>query len=300
MIRDNLPLALEDTKLFNIVNSSVFADEKSLFCEEITSQNKISEYISFILSSYEEEEKEGKEIKDPTTLLNEAGYDFYVCDTVADVEKFKKYYKSGEELCTFNNIEWRLSNYYIFWIISKNIKSITHKGNDRKRQDDYGISCCSIQISKKNNIISIKNRYNHKVSNCDATFGNNLDNIIDGLSKSFNKFFDFKIKKNNNFEMDGRLVRNGKIIKYNYEINAIYYGINKYIKNWELIILNKDNQILIDYYLIDLKLNKIIKIDEMLQDDFFNLKFSKIVVMKNKNNNFENEKDEKDVLKIFI
>jgi hypothetical protein len=108
------------------------------------------------------------------------GYDFYICKTKQDVLQFKKYYKSTEVICTYNNIEHRLNNYHIFWIIKKDIALIEHKGNNRNRQDEYGTSCCSIQINKNNNSdLSIKNRYNHQVSSCDATFSNNLDNIAE-------------------------------------------------------------------------------------------------------------------------
>jgi len=39
----------------------------------------------------------------------------------------------------------------------------------------------SVQIGKRGGDISIKNRYNHSVNNPDATFGNDLNSIVDGL-----------------------------------------------------------------------------------------------------------------------
>ena len=35
--------------------------------------------------------------------LDEAGYILYECKTDADIQKFKKYYKKDEELCTFGD-----------------------------------------------------------------------------------------------------------------------------------------------------------------------------------------------------
>jgi hypothetical protein len=43
------------------------------------------------------------------------------------VLQFKKYYKSEEELCTFNNPGERLKKNHVFWIIKKNIDEINHQ-----------------------------------------------------------------------------------------------------------------------------------------------------------------------------
>ena len=54
------------------------------------------------------------------------------------------------------------------------------------RQDEYGTSVISIQFDRDDtHTLSIKNRYNHKVEKPDATFSNNLNNIVAGLTKSF-------------------------------------------------------------------------------------------------------------------
>ena len=65
-----------------------------------------------------------------------------------------------------------------------------------EREDEYGTSVISIQVTKGDkSFISIKNRYNHSVSNPDATFGNNLDNIAPGLTKAFCSLYDITIDR---------------------------------------------------------------------------------------------------------
>lgn len=300
MMRDLFPLSFENENLNKILDEIVFDDEKSIFIDILyKDETKILEFKNFIYSKIDIEKKETEVKESVKDLLEQAWYDFYICETKEDVEQFKKYYKKGEELCTFNNINSRLSNYYIFWIVKKDINNISHQWNEKTRQDLYGTSCCSIQINKKNNSdISIKNRYNHSVNNPDATFSNNLDNIIEGLSEAFKNEFhlDF-IQQKQAFELDKFIFKNWKLMLFNYEINNIYYWINKIFKDWEFIIYDTNEYILIDYYLIDLKDKKIIQIDNEITDDFYNLKFNKIII-KNKKE-FDKDEDIKDTLIIY-
>ena len=299
MMRDNFPLSFENENLNKLLNEIVYDDEKTIFVKKLQEENKIMEFKNFIYSLIWE--LETKEVdKNSQDLLDLVWYDFYVCKTKEDVEKFKKYYKEWEILCTFNSILERLNHYHIFWIVKKDIDNIVHQWANRNRQDIYWTSCCSIQINKNNNNdISIKNRYNHWVKNCDATFSNNLDNIVEWLTQALNKEFKLKtIKSENSFELWNFIFKNDKFLFYNYEINNIYYWINKIFKNGELKIYNPDNYILLDYYLINIKEKKIEIIDNQLQDDFFNFKFKKIIVKKEKDV-FKEDEDVEDTLIIY-
>lgn len=86
---------------------------------------------------------------------------------------------------------------HVFFAIKTNVDSIQRKHFlNPERQDEYGTSVISIQFTKDESCtLSIKNRYNHRVINCDATFSNNLDNIIPGLTRSFEKYYGLKQKK---------------------------------------------------------------------------------------------------------
>lgn len=301
MMRDLFPASFENEKLNEILNKIVFDDEKTIFIEKLKEEKKETEFKTFIYSLIDIEKEEEVSTKSIKELLDEAWYNFFICKTKEDVLRFKKYYKENELLCTFNNIEGRLNNYNIFWIVSKSIENIKRENfKNPTRQDEYWVSCCSIQISK--NDISIKNRYNHTVNNPDNTFNNNLDNIISWLSKAFEKEFWLDLffsNKKSNFEINKFIFKNNKFIYFNYEFNNIYYWINKIYKNWEIKIYDTNKFILIDYFLINLEKKCFEIIDNNLKDDFFNLKFSKIIIKKEKDNNFKNEEDQEWTLIIY-
>lgn len=121
----------------------------------------------------------------------------------------------------------------------------------------------SIQINKKEACtVSIKNRYKHTVENPDATYGNNLDRIIPGLTDSFSKLLrkEYILKLNDRseekFSIPGyKLANDGKYYKYNEEINGTYYCLgNIVIKQGEIIkVANPDEELLVDYFRINKK-----------------------------------------------
>lgn len=118
--------------------------------------------------------------------------------------------------------------------------------------------------------MSIKNRYNHTVINPDATFANNLDNIIPGLTKSFEKYYNLKQKNFNEFEIPNYVRANdGKYYKYNYAINNTYYCPNNIIiENFRPKRLPKEKYILMDYFILDLQDKKIYAYDYRIDDGF--------------------------------
>ncbi|MBR3116846.1 MAG: leucine-rich repeat protein [Bacilli bacterium] len=232
------------------------------------------EFKNFIyaLVDVESIDKEKKE-ESPEELLDKAGYILIECHSEEDIQSFRKYYAPREELCTFHG--GRLNSCFVFFAVKKNVDEIRRENFlTPKREDEYGTSVISIQFSRGDiNTLSIKNRYNHTVNNPDATFGNNLDNIIPGLTDAFTKKYDFNINYNtHNFSLPGYVKANdGKFYKYNYEINNVYYCTNNVIiDNFEVKRLDKAKYIIADYYIID-KVNKTISLhDDKIKDSFIN------------------------------
>ncbi|MBR4624978.1 MAG: hypothetical protein IKO56_05525, partial [Alphaproteobacteria bacterium] len=159
--------------------------------------------------------------KDPLELLSEAGYDAFVVKTEGQKNSIRKYFRPNEELCTFNDPN-RHKDYYMIHAIKRGADKIKPSAHPA-RQDEYGTSVISIQILKTGGLISIKNRYNHTIDNPDATFNNNPDNIIPGLSESLKRYFnvDFtttKIPLPNHFQIIG-----DQFVHFNYEVDNVYY-----------------------------------------------------------------------------
>lgn len=200
-------------------------------------------------------------------LLDKTGYILYECKTEKDIQKFKKYYAEGEELCTFRGN--RLNRCYVFFAVKKDVDSI--KREDYKepfREDEYGTSVISIQFTRGGgSYLSIKNRYNHTVPNPDATFSNNLDNIIPGLKYAFEKDYNLSYRKTEDeFDIPYYVFADGdKYYKYNYEINNIYYCLNNIIiDNFEVKRYSDEYQryLVVDYFVIDRQNKKIYLYDE--------------------------------------
>lgn len=236
-------------------------DVSRFLAEDIISERKEAEFKNYIYSFVNVEGLE-LEIVDlsPKELLDQAGYILYECKTEEEIQSFKKYYAPGEALCTFNGN--RLIDYHVFFAVKKNVDEIRREDFDAPtRQDLYGTSVISLQFFRGEvNYLSIKNRYNHKVNNPDATFSNNLENIIPGLTESFNREYQFNLSKEmSRFELDNYIrASDGKFYKYNMEINNIYYcSKNRIIMHNEVKELDKNRYLLCDNFVIDLKSNKI-------------------------------------------
>ena len=123
--------------------------------------------------------------KDPYTLMDEAGYILKECTMESEIQSYRHYYEPHEELCTFRG--GRLDRCRVFFAVKKNVDEIRRENFDNpQREDLYGTSVISIQFAKTGVCsLSIKNRYNHTVNNPDATFYNDLERIIPGLTRSF-------------------------------------------------------------------------------------------------------------------
>lgn len=270
--RELFPTLLEEKGLLSGLFLDNFNPSKTLY-DDIKKNHLEKEFKMFIYSFLNEDEVIENSKKTPKELFEEEGYDFYECKTEEDIQKFKKYYARGEELCTFKGK--RLDKCYVFFAVKKNVDEIKRENfKNPIREDEYGTSVMSIQFTKDEaHTLSIKNRYNHALleGNPDATYRNNLENIAPGLTKSFENTYGLvQFNPNTNFEMKNYVRgKDGKFYKYNYEINNIYYCTdNIIIDNFEVKKLPKERYIVMDYFILDMKEKKITLYDESINDSF--------------------------------
>ncbi len=138
-----------------------------------------------------------------------------------------------------------------------------------RRDDLYGTSVISIQFAKgENNTISIKNRYNHTVMNPDFTFNNDLDNIIPGLTKSFENYYNlningvYRIQDYFFYSLKYIKANNNRFYRYKLENNGIYFCENNIIVRDGIVdntyANNKERYILAEQYVIDMKEKRIL------------------------------------------
>ena len=235
--RTEFPDLIAKEKLFDILESK-FAYNKYLL-DDLVEHSRVTEFKMYILKLATGKKPKRKETdKSPFELIKEAGYTLYECKSEKDIQSFRKYYNKlnknytsyrdgipqfvGEELCTFNGD--RLKRCHVFFAVRDDVDKIK-RCPIPERDDKYGTSVMSIQISKDDShILSIKCRYNHTVKNPDNTLNNNLDNIIEGLTDSIEKYLDIKINSNDNyFDLDGYVrASDGKFYKYSVEVGNNY------------------------------------------------------------------------------
>ena len=286
------PTILEQEGVLLKILEANFATNSNTLFYDIIKYKRESTFINFIYGIFKQmEAKEDKPKidtnKTPEELLKEAGYTLYKCTTEKQIQSFKKYYAPTEELCTF----WgnRLKRCVVFFAVRKDAKRIRRKNfKTPKREDRYSTSVLSIQFTRDAPcVVSIKSRYNSGVPNPDATFGNDLDRIVPGLTKSFAQH----LEKKEGLSLDSLSIENfqdlydsfvdsfkrinykvasdGKFYKYNKEINGIYYCPgNIIIKDGEIIHLEPEKQELLDYFILDKEKKTLTVFDSNLKDSF--------------------------------
>ncbi len=192
--------------------------------------------------------------KDPIDLLKQAGYDAFYADTLEKQNSIAKYFTIKEELCTFRSERYK--NYHVINCVKENAQSI-RRSDKPKREDEYGTSVISIQILKTGGFISIKNRYNHSVENCDNTFGSNPDNIIKGLSHALKHKFNVDFSSYKYQLPDNYLEINGQLIKFHKEFYGIYYGDGFYTRDGYISEIDKNKEIVIEDIVLNLQTKEI-------------------------------------------
>ena len=254
--------------------------------EDIANNDLNGTFKDFIFSQFTTEEKVYQDIEEtPEELMEKAGYKLIKCETDEDVKSFMKYYKENELLCTFRD-DKRIDTHIIFFAVKNNVDEIKREDFDTpRRQDEYGTSVISIQFAKgETNTLSIKNRYNHSVLGCDATFSNDLDNIYPGLTDSFKKYYNINlVAKEQCYNFPGYInTITNKRFKYNQEVDNSYYCENNVVINQgNAIQYDKSRYEVLDYFILD-KVNKTITcpIKDGFTEDFKNVK--KIDIKNNK------------------
>ena len=293
LCRNLFPTILETEGLLTKLLSEHFLPSRELY-DDLTQNDLVDSFKNYVFSLTKTEDNNAKVSLTPEELMDKAGYILYPeCQTEEDIQNFRHYYHrgsptpeyqggsparyEGEELCTFSGD--RLRSNRVWFAVKKDVDKIKRQDfKNPRREDDYGVSVLSIQFSRSEpSILSIKNRYNHTVSNPDATFSNNLDNIIPGLTQAFVNHYGINLSNQNSksFEIPGYVQANdGKFYKYNFEINNVYYCPNNtIIRNGEVKQFDKDKAIVFDYFILDLEKKEIINYNGLVQrnddlDDF--------------------------------
>jgi uncharacterized protein YidB (DUF937 family) len=295
-IRQNMPYVLDyPNEFLKFLESKVpIKEDRAYFINEMPARLE----ALFRLENDKTVDVDSNDNKrSPEELAAEAGFVFYRPESEEDIVVFKKDFREGDILCTYGDVKGRIQRSFIFWIrkngadtilpanelndkyLSDNsegaklwreyLEKIGRKKSNGKydlskleteREDPYGTSSMSVQINRYDGSISIKNRYNHRVRNPDATFGNDLNNIALGLE---NAVYDIEGVPDR-LAVDGVLPPNstadakGKLFRYDFSIGGVYgdgayiskYG---YLKNGEITLIDRNTQMILDDYVFDLK-----------------------------------------------
>lgn len=256
-LRDKLPFALEDSRVVNILRHAGQCDS--------TFENEALPVLRDMLQDGTEPEPSTRSVKE---LLDEAGYDYEITTTASAFDAYKRYFASDEMLCSFCETESRLKNYHCVWLVSKDVENIKRAANP-SRQDAYGTSVVCIQIAKNNGgYISIKNRYNHKVANCDNTFGSNPDNIAAGLASALEKELGCKINAKGKGGMNHFVLVDNAIVRQLREVGGVVFGKNCFVKNGALREAYPSHEIIFESFVYSSKEKRVWSPVETYTDGF--------------------------------
>lgn len=151
------------------------------------------------------------------------GYDKIIFDDEKAISECAKYYRQGEVICTYNNLRSRMREYHMLVAVKKDIDKIERPTNP-SRDDEYGTSVLNIQIARNGSHMSIKNRYNHTVSEPDSTFNNNLDRLYFGLQSMVLGYYGFASLNNKKSFYKNITNIGGVYLKYHTEKENVYFG----------------------------------------------------------------------------
>ena len=218
--------------------------------------------------------------KEITDAFNSAGYDTVIFDDKEKIAECRKYYTLGETICTYNDLKGRMTEYHMIVAIKKNIDGIK-RNKYPDREDEYGTSILNIQIAKNGSHMSIKNRYNHTVSQPDNTLNNNLDVLHIGLQRMVLGYYGFACLNSNKSSYNDIVNIDNTYLKYSIEKNNIYYGSFvldgvhgiRYVDTSRYYICKRN-----DYYsnpfILDFKEKKAISLNPISLNPYTNIKLS--------------------------
>ncbi len=212
-------IAVDQDKLWKALATpqnarNVFADLDEFSIKSLCSEISANDTFGTVRETTQEEIIED---------FNKAGYDTLIFDDKEKIAECEKYYAAGERICTYNNLSERMDQYHMLVVIKKDIDQI-QRNKTPQRDDEYGTSILNIQIAKNGSHMSIKNRYNHTVSECDSTLHNNLDLLIPGLQAKVLGYYNIA-SLNNHKSYYSKIVNiNGIYLKYDKEVNNVYFG----------------------------------------------------------------------------
>ena len=236
------------------------------------------DFKAYIYSKYYSDEEDTALLdtkKSPEELMKEAGYILFPeVQTSEELLTYRKYYRADEELCSFARDGERIKYCRIWFAVKENYDQIKRQRTP-SRQDEYGTSVISIQFTRgKKSTLSIKNRYNDHVQNADATFSNDLENIIPGLTKAFCNFKKIDMKKGDtSFSLSEYiLAKDGKYYKSNLECGGFHFCENNIVvdKDKNIKVYNKSKYLLVENYLLDLEKKRIINLADKEDESFSN------------------------------
>jgi hypothetical protein len=194
---------------------AVFADLTEYQARSLVATISNSGTIGSVQSTTQEEIK---------AAFAEAGYTTVIFDDEHAMAECAKYYSEGEKICTYNNLKARMQEYHMIVAVKGDIDKIKRPENPQ-RDDGYGTSIINIQIARNGSHMSIKNRYNHTVSQCDSTFDNDLNYIKMGLQSMVLGYYGFAGLTRQSGDNYNDIVNIGGVyLKYHTERNNVYYG----------------------------------------------------------------------------
>lgn len=198
-------------------------------------------------------EEEKIEIKQSATeLLKEIGYEIIKTTSLEHLNslKFGSWFEKGDKWCKYNS-ENRWSQYDIFIIWKPDAKDLKPL-ESAKVGDEYSLSLMSLGCLD-GNVYQICQRYNHSASgSADWALGGNLNNLIPGLSEAFCQEFGYEsLGESRAYMPQDTIIRNGKYVKYNYEISDIYFFDAGIATAEGFEYTDKERYTIVDYLVVD-------------------------------------------------
>ena len=136
LCRKEFSTILETNGTLTSIISNLFFPSKMLY-KDLEKYNLIDEFVKYLYSKIEiiKEEERQENTLSLEELFSKASYDLYRCRCENDIQRFKKYYRSDEKLCTFYG--GRLNSCFVYFAVKKNanvvIKDFKAKQFDKSK-----------------------------------------------------------------------------------------------------------------------------------------------------------------------